>query len=154
MAMQMVKGAEPIPGYYLEEPRGRGGFGEVWKIVAPGGFHKAIKFVYGNLDDVEDEKLSAERELRALARIRNIRHPFLLSVERYDVIHGQLLIVMELADEDLMDRFRRCRKDGHPGIPRAELLRYMGEAAEVLDLMNQEHDLQHLDVKPQNLCLL
>ena len=41
---------EPIPGYRLIEPLGTGGFGEVWKCVAPGGIHKAIKFVYGNLE--------------------------------------------------------------------------------------------------------
>ena len=60
---------------------------------------------------------------------------------------------MELADRTLWDRFRECRDQGLPGIPRDELLRYMGEAAEALDLMNMEHNLQHLDVKPQNLFL-
>src|SRR6201981_559070 len=29
----------------------------------------------------------------------------------------------------------------------------MAEAAEALDLMNREHQLQHLDIKPQNLFL-
>src|SRR6202011_5523057 len=38
--------------------------------------------------------------------------------------------------------------------PRDELLRYMEETAEALDLMNQEHGLQHLDIKPQNLFLV
>src|SRR5262245_13767918 len=35
--------SEPIPGYRLLEPIGTGGFGEVWRCVAPGGIHKAIK---------------------------------------------------------------------------------------------------------------
>src|SRR5215471_13151310 len=41
-------GTEPIPGYVLLEPLGRGGFGEVWKCEAPGGLLKAVKFVRGD----------------------------------------------------------------------------------------------------------
>src|SRR4029450_9604181 len=77
-----------------------------------------------------------------------------LSLERYDIIDGQLLIVMELADRNLWDRYKECRTQGLPGIPRDELLGYMEECAEALDLMNQEYQLQHLDIKPQNLFLV
>src|SRR6266545_3354354 len=153
MVFNIQKNAEPIPGYRLVEPLGRGGFGEVWKCEAPGGLHKAIKFVFGDLEDEGDSR-RADQELRSLARVRSLRHPFLLSLERYDILEGQLVIVMELADRDLMDRFRECRQRGLPGIPAVELLRYMDETAEVLDLMNLDYDLQHLDVKPQNLCLV
>src|SRR5262249_32642235 len=52
------------------------------------------------------------------------------------------------------DRFRECRERGLPGIPRDELLLYMSETAEVLDLFNDQFQLQHLDIKPQNLFLL
>src|SRR5207248_9577892 len=63
-------------------------------------------------------------------------------------------IVMELADRNLWDRFKECKKDGLPGIPREELLRYMEETAEALDLMNVQYQLQHLDIKPHNLFLV
>ena len=61
---------------------------------------------------------------------------------------------MELADRNLFDRFRECRSQGLPGIPREELLKYMTETAEALDLMNAQFQLQHLDIKPQNLFLV
>ncbi|HYT91306.1 MAG TPA: tubulin-like doman-containing protein, partial [Gemmataceae bacterium] len=50
--------------------------------------------------------------------------------------------------------FRECRGEGLPGIPRVELLAYMAEAAEALDFMYSAYQLQHLDIKPQNLFLV
>ncbi|MBN9121430.1 MAG: protein kinase, partial [Planctomycetes bacterium] len=62
--------------------------------------------------------------------------------------------MMELADRNLWDRFRECRAQGLSGVPRDELMRYMEETAEALDLMNNYYQIQHLDVKPQNLFLV
>lgn len=154
MAVRVEQHAEPIPGYRLVERIGGGGFGEVWKCIAPGGIHKAIKFVFGNLATAGDNGQRAEQELKAMKRVQQVRHPYILSLERYDIIDGQLLIVMELADRNLWDRFRECRTQGLPGIPREELLGYLEETAEALDLMNKEYQLQHLDIKPQNLFLV
>ncbi|UUO08838.1 protein kinase [Blastopirellula sp. J2-11] len=128
---------------------GAGGYGEVWIAEAPGGLQKAVKFVYGFHDEAR-----AARELKALHRIRSVRHPFLLSLERVEVIDGQLVIVTELADKSLKDRFEECRSEGLPGVPRAELLRYLCDSAEGLDYMSESHSLQHLDVKPENLLIV
>jgi hypothetical protein len=154
MAVRIESHAEPIPGYRLIERLGGGGFGEVWKCEAPGGLLKAVKFVYGDLDQLGEEGHRAEQELKALSRVKTVRHPYILSLERFDVIDGQLIIIMELADKNLWDRFKECRAQGLPGIPRDELLGYLEETAEALDLMNNTYQLQHLDIKPQNLFLV
>src|SRR5205085_8231020 len=154
MAVRIESHAEPIPGYRLIERLGGGGFGEVWKAEVPGGLFKAMKFVFGDLQALDEDGSRAEQELKALSRVKTVHHPYILSLERYDIIDGQLIIVMELADRTLWDRFKECREQGRCGIPRDELLGYMAETAEALDLMNSLYQLQHLDIKPQNLFLV
>src|SRR3954469_2132210 len=134
--------SEPIPGYRLLEPLGQGGFGEVWKCEAPGGLFKAIKFVAGDPGGLGEDRAPASEELEAIQHIKSIRHPFLLSMDRVEVIDGELVIVMELADKNLQDLLGERRAAGQRGIDRDELLGYLGEAANVLDHMSFRHGLQ------------
>ncbi|MEX0937945.1 MAG: tubulin-like doman-containing protein [Pirellulales bacterium] len=149
MTTQLPVIEEPFPGYKVVERIGAGGYGEVWKAIAPGGLSKAIKFIYGNESDDR-----AVRELGALNRVKEVRHPFLLSLERIEIIAGQLVIVTELAEMSLKDRYLEHRAQDRPGIPRDELLGYLRDAAEALDYMSEHRSLQHLDVKPENLLLV
>ena len=138
-----------LPGYTLTDRIGSGGYAEVWRAEAPGGIQKAVKIVYGYYDDE-----FALQELKALERIKCVRHPFLLSLERFEIISGRLAILTELADMSLDQRLRQCRTEGLTGIPRDELLQYMADAAEALDFLSQKHNLLHLDIKPENLLVL
>ncbi|MDG1872566.1 MAG: tubulin-like doman-containing protein [Mariniblastus sp.] len=138
-----------ILGYTLKERIGSGGFGEVWSAVAPGGLMKAVKIVYG----FHDEK-RAQTELKALDRVKGLRHPFLLSLERIEIHEGQLVVVTELADNSLANLFNEYAATGEVGVPRDELVRYIRSAADALDYMSDQHKLQHLDVKPENLLMV
>lgn len=140
---------QTLAGYTLVERLGSGGYGEVWRAAAPGGLTKAVKIVYGNFTDAR-----GTRELKALDRIKDVRHPFLLSLERIEVVDNRLVIVTELADMSLKDRFDQCRAAGLPGIPRKELMANLRDAADALDFMHDRYSLQHMDVKPENLLIV
>lgn len=144
-----IAGTQPIQGYTLRKRLGAGGYGEVWLADAPGGLQKAIKLIYGNVDESR-----ASSELRSLERIRKANHPFLLSIERIEIINGRVVIVTELAESSLQDRFENYRRKGLPGIPRTELLDFLRDTADALDFLAQKHSLQHLDVKPGNLLIV
>jgi formylglycine-generating enzyme required for sulfatase activity len=138
----------PGEGYELLERVGKGAFGEVYRARAPGGVIVAVKRMFHSWDDE-----ASQRELKALNRIRELRHPFLLQTHSYRAYEDRLVIVMELADGSLQDRFNECRAAGLPGIPLDALLQYFTEAAEALDFLQKEK-LSHRDIKPQNLLHL
>src|SRR5262249_1374438 len=92
---------EPIPGYRLLRQCGKGGFGEVWEAVGPGGLRVALKLVPlgGKV---------GESELRALELIKGIRHAHLLAMFGAWQVAGRLIIAVELAEGTLFDRLREC----------------------------------------------
>jgi len=144
-------GAAPIPGIRLVELLGKSAVGEVWRGENPQGQAKAVKFVSGPVHPFAADP--SQPELQALQQVQTIRHPFLLSVEQVEVVGGELVIVMELLEKNLAMILAELQAAGKAGLPRDELLGHLREAAEVLDFMNFQHGLQHLDVRPRNLFL-
>jgi eukaryotic-like serine/threonine-protein kinase len=143
-----ILGGIQLADYQLVSRLGSGGYAEVWKAIGPGGLPKAVKLLYGQRNEAH-----AESELKALERMRHLRHPFLLNIERIEVVDSRLVVVTELADCSLADRFEEYRSKKKHGIPRDELLGYLKDAADALDFMAEQHGLQHLDIKPDNLLL-
>jgi hypothetical protein len=124
-----VKGGTPLPGSRLTEdgPFGRGGSGEVWKAVTPGGFPHVLKRVRLG------EPLSAEEE-RAMKLLPSLsNHPHLLEIRDVQYVRGDLVIAMEQADGSLLDRLRL--RNGL-GLPVEEVLVYLRDAAEGVDHLN------------------
>ena len=149
MVAQPLQIDTDVLGYKLKARIGSGGFGEVWSAEAPGGIMKALKIVYG----FHDEK-RAQAELKALDRVKTLRHPFLLNLERIEVYEGQLVVVTELADKSMADLFNECILEGEAGIAREKILQYVRDSGDALDYMSAEQGLQHLDIKPENLLMV
>jgi len=161
-AADLQPGAEPIAGYRLTARLGAGGFGEVWKAQAPGGFDIALKFVSLAAQGKPGKRQAGDSELRALEIIKNIHHPNLLTTFGAWQTSQFLIIAMELADGSLWDRFCHFQEQEQAGIPRPELLDYFEEAAKGIDYLNSAKlqfpdgeaiGVQHRDIKPQNILL-
>jgi serine/threonine protein kinase len=128
---------------------GAGTFGEVWRGEGPGGMPVAIKVIFRPIDHEE-----AQREIRALEVVNALRHPRLAQTHAFYSESDRLVMVMELADGNLRDRAKECRKAGLAAIPADELLGYFKEAAEGLDYLHQNKPpVLHRDIKPDNLLL-
>ncbi|AGA24692.1 protein kinase domain-containing protein [Singulisphaera acidiphila] len=156
MPLSLAPGVIPVPGYSLARLLGRGGFGEVWEAVAPGGVRVAMKFVRVNPQEAGPEE-------RALEIVSNIRHPHLLDIQFAARVEDYLVIAMPLCEKSLWDRLRECRDQGLPGLPYDELIGYMDEMASAVDYLNEpRHEagdgrkvgVQHRDIKPHNIFLV
>src|SRR5581483_3367387 len=141
-AMAIVKGVqiEVLRGYRLLEPLAPQGPGERWKCSSPGGRLKLARFLAGT-----------PRDLTALRLLQAVQHPALISLDRVELISGELLLLQDLGEQTLNDVLVEYRLAGRRGLPRAEALAYLRDAAEALDHLAEQYGLQHLGITPRAL---
>jgi HEAT repeat protein len=141
-------GNELINGCVCEAFLGAGNCGTVWKALAPGGVPVAVKIIDRRADDQ-----GRRREQHALEVVKSLQHPFLVRLHAFYPQPEHLFLVMDLADCSLKARLEECRNHGLSGVPVAELLNYVREAAETLDYLHGQQ-LIHGNVKPANILLV
>ena len=90
-------GLVPFPGCHLRRRLGSGSFGEVWEAVGSRKELLALKFLPC------DGKNTVAREIRSVQAISNLRHPYLIRIDRIWCFQRYLVIAMELADGTLAD---------------------------------------------------
>lgn len=184
MNQSFKPGDEPVPGYHLVKYLGAGNYGQVWQATAPGRIPVAFKILQNLatrpgvkelralhllkeirhpqlvalqgywltneaghfLDESAVEELLAEPQ----AEVRGTMRSTPLSGTR---VTG-LYIAMGLGDKTVFDRLHECQATGLPGIPPAELISYIQDAARGIDFLNQEKHIQHCDIKPQNILVV
>ncbi len=183
-----VPGSEILPGYRLIEKLGQGQIGRVWKATGRGGMLRALKIVdlRGRAGLKELEALEQVKGIRS-GNLVSISSYWLIDREGFilsDALKGlapvsrragkssaqdfatfpaaELIIEMDLASKTLFERLKECQREGRPGIPVDELLRYMEQAASGIDYLNlpdQRPDtdaveIVHGDIKPQNIMIV
>jgi len=128
-----------------------GGFAEVYEVATAGGIPCAIRI---SLDPVDQDNPAVQKELENLEMLKRLTgHPRLVSLLDYWVVGGYLVTRWELAPEgNLLDVLARYQREGKPGIPQNELLRYMRDVAEAIDFLNTQ-GIYHRDIKPANLLV-
>jgi formylglycine-generating enzyme required for sulfatase activity len=85
--------------------------------------------------------------------LAEVRHPHVLDVHKVWVQEDTLIVIMELAENSLMDRWHKAREMGVKGIGTSDLLPFMVQVATGLDYL-ESVGIRHGNVKPQNLLLI
>ncbi len=120
----------------------RNPLGELWRVRDANGRHRLAQL----LPPGENEA--------GLKRLQTLQtHRGLVPMEIASRDTAQPYLVMDFPSRTLGDRFQECWRQGQGGIPRAELLHYIRQAAETLDSLYLCFSIQHLALQPKYLVI-
>jgi len=141
-------------GLKLVRRIGGGGFAEVWEARTSQDVPCAVKV---SLRPLDGETAQIQKELQTLELLKGLGgHPHVVSLMDVWQIGGYLVTRWELAPDEkarsLEDLLQYYQAEGKRGIPLKELLRYIYDAAQGIDFLNNQ-GIVHRDIKPGNLLL-
>jgi serine/threonine protein kinase len=152
-------GEEPVPGYRLTRPLGKGAFGEVWEAQASGGELVAMKF----LDARSRSPSLIRNEIRVLRGLAELRHPNIIRLLGVQANSRYLILILERGDGNLADLRLAYQEEAGSNVPVEDALELIEQAAVALDFLatvklpcvnEATRGLQHCDIKPSNLLLV
>ncbi len=162
---------------------------KVWQSTSPGGTKSALKFLnlaqqqgrkefraiqrlkqirHANLMPInamwlldQDGKVIPDEYLETDANLLpdTIRQTMAVSSLPSNIKPAMLVIAMPQAELNLLELLQQAKQHGQTGLPFAELIDFMRDAAKAIDFLNSaRHDIgdglvafQHGDVKPEKL---
>jgi serine/threonine protein kinase len=135
-----------LAGYQYLECLAHTAVSETWTARTDDGRDRLVRFFFGIYcrDEKEEERLSLLRELR---------HDALEPMELVGDGDHRLALITDACTTTLASRSRECQAAGLPGVPRPELLAWLGAAAEALDDLSEEYGVRHLALTPRHLIL-
>jgi hypothetical protein len=122
----------------------RSPLGEVWRLRGPDGRPRLACCLHRSTVAAAGPRLG---------RLQDLDHPALPHVEIVYGPAGQVVLLTPHPRRTLAGWSRECRSGGLPGVPAAELVGYLQQAAEALDELLYRHGLQHLSLQPDSLWL-
>jgi hypothetical protein len=146
-AVAGVSRCDSLPDFQFLACVGRTDTTESWMVRTPENRLRQIKFVHGFRD------AEAQARWERLITFQAGSHPALLPVDVIQSDPGRAVLLSDLVERSLADRFEQCRRQKLPGIPRAELLGLLQPVADVLDTLFRMFRVQHLNLSPKTLLL-
>ena len=147
----LKQGAVLLDRYRLELPRGRGGFGLVWKATDMQlKKHVALKF----LSEILANDRASLADLRKEASVMlDLTHESIVRIMTMHSDGNMAFLVLEyLSGPDLSEVLQRRKELGERGLEPDEALWLLQELAPGLDYAHQ-NAVTHRDIKPSNILL-